>query len=80
MGVSLLGALGMRGGWVAASVDEYVALALAAAADVPKLAALRTALRGHMLASRLCDAPAFVRGLEDAYRCCRLHSCMCDTC
>lgn len=76
VGVSLLAALGMREGWVASSVDEYVALALAAAADVPKLAALRASLRGRMLASALCDAPAFVRSLEDTYRRGCMHSCI----
>ena len=69
MGVSLLAALGLHEGWVARSIDEYVALAVAAAADVPKLARLRAELRPRMLASPLCDAPAFVRGLEDVYRC-----------
>ena len=59
----------MRQGWVAHSVDEYVAHALAAASDVPRLARLRAGLRDRMLASRLCNAPAFVRSLEDVYRC-----------
>lgn len=69
VGVSLLHALDMRSGWIAHSVDEYVAHALAAASDVPRLALLRAGLRGRMLNSRLCDAPAFVRSLEDVYRC-----------
>ena len=68
VGASLLDAMGMREGWVAHSEDEYVRLAVAAAADVPKLAALRMNLRQQMLASRLCDAPTFVRQLEDTYR------------
>lgn len=68
VGVSLLDAMGMPEGWVAQSEDEYVRLAVAAAADISKLAALRGRLRTHMLSSRLCDAPTFVRQLEDVYR------------
>ncbi|BDA40757.1 probable UDP-N-acetylglucosamine-peptide N-acetylglucosam [Coccomyxa sp. Obi] len=68
VGVSLLDAIGMREGWVAQSEDEYVRLAVAAAADIAKLAALRGRLRMHMLSSRMCDAPTFVRQLEDVYR------------
>ena len=68
VGVSLLDAMGMREGWVARSEDEYVRLAVATAADISKLAALRGRLRTHMLSSRLCDAPTFVRQLEDVYR------------
>lgn len=68
VGVSLLDAMEMREGWVAHSEAEYVRLALQAAGDIDALAALRGRLRGHMLASRLCDGPAFVRQLEDVYR------------
>ena len=58
----------MRNGWVAASEDEYVRLAVQAAADVPSLAALRAGLRARVLGSPLCDGPAFTRGLEAQYR------------
>ena len=68
VGVSLLARLGMRGGWVAASEDEYVRLAVQAAADVLGLAALRGGLRARVLGSPLCDARAFTRGLEAQYR------------
>ncbi|CAK0734281.1 hypothetical protein CVIRNUC_000409 [Coccomyxa viridis] len=68
VGVSLLAVLGMRGGWVAASEDEYVRLAVQAAADVPGLAALRAGLRARVLGSPLCDGRAFTRGLEEQYR------------
>jgi len=68
VGVSLLDAVGLRAGWVARSQDEYVVRAVAAAADLPALAALRAGLRPRMLASRLCDGPAFVARLEGVYR------------
>ena len=68
VGVSLLAALDMREGWVAASEDEYVRLAVEAATDVGRLAALRAGLRADILASPLCDAPNFTAQLEDVYR------------
>lgn len=68
VGVSLLSAVGLAGqGWVARSADEYVARAVALAADVPALAALRAGLRERMLASPLCDGPGFVARLEGVY-------------
>ena len=68
MGVSLLAALSMREGWVADSEDQYVQLAVEAAADVGSLAALRADLRPHILTSPLCDAPSFTVQLEEVYR------------
>ncbi len=53
---------------MARDVDEYVRLAVRHASDLPRLAALRQRLRPAMLASRLCDAPRFVRELEGVYR------------
>ncbi len=68
VGVSLLAALNMREGWVADSEDQYVQLAVEAAADVGSLGALRADLRPHILASPLCDAPSFTVQLEEVYR------------
>lgn len=68
VGVSLLAALNMREGWVADSEDQYVQLAVEAAADVGSLAALRADLRPHILTSPLCDAPSFTVELEEVYR------------
>ena len=64
-GASLLTAAGLPD-WVADSADDYVARALAHAADLPRLAALRAGLRAQVLASPLFDAPRFARDLADA--------------
>jgi predicted O-linked N-acetylglucosamine transferase (SPINDLY family) len=53
---------------VAQSEDEYVAMALELAKDLPRLAELRSTLRQRMLNSPLTDAPAFARSVESAYR------------
>lgn len=68
VGVSLLRAIGLTQGWVAASEDEYVQLAVRHAADLQALSQLRAELRPRMLSSPLCDGPSFTRGLEKAYR------------
>ena len=48
--------------------DAYVARAVAAASDLPALAALRETLRERVAASALCDAPGLARCVEDACR------------
>ncbi len=67
MGCAILSGLG-RPEWVAQTEDEYVAIAANLAADLPRLQALRSGLRGQMQASALMDEVAFVRGVEAAYR------------
>ncbi|MBU6487972.1 MAG: tetratricopeptide repeat protein [Burkholderiales bacterium] len=52
--------------WIAADNDDYVAKAVAFAADAPRLAALRSSLRTALLASPLCDAARYARNLEAA--------------
>jgi predicted O-linked N-acetylglucosamine transferase (SPINDLY family) len=52
--------------WIAADEDDYVARAAAFAADLPRLAALRSGLRTQVLASPLFDARRFARHFEDA--------------
>jgi predicted O-linked N-acetylglucosamine transferase (SPINDLY family) len=62
---------------VAATEDEYVALAVALASDRTRLAQLRRDLRRRMSHSPLCDAAGFTRELEQAYR--RLWRAWCAT-
>jgi predicted O-linked N-acetylglucosamine transferase (SPINDLY family) len=54
--------------WVVGNEQEYVELAVARAADIPALAALRAGLRQRVKASPLCDAPRFGRNLGAALR------------
>lgn len=53
--------------WIAQGDDEYVAKAIAFAADVPRLTALRATARASLLASPLCDAARYARHLETAF-------------
>jgi protein O-GlcNAc transferase len=64
-GASLLTAAGLPN-WIAADEDDYVAKALAHAADLEGLARLRAGLRAQVAASPLFDAPRFARHLEEA--------------
>jgi predicted O-linked N-acetylglucosamine transferase (SPINDLY family) len=66
-GASILHAVGLDA-WVADDIHGYVAHAVAAAADLDTLAALRTGLRQRVAASPLCDAPGLARQIEAAYR------------
>jgi predicted O-linked N-acetylglucosamine transferase (SPINDLY family) len=83
MGVPVLTRLGARhAGRMVASVltqvgltdfitrtpDEFVARAVELAADLPRLADLRSQLRERMRGSPLCDGATFTRHLEAAYR------------
>jgi len=53
---------------IADTPDRYVAIAVALAADSGRIERLRAELRPRMAASPLCQAKAFTRNLEDAYR------------
>lgn len=68
IGESLLHRLGLADRLVADSTDDFVAKVAAFAGDASALAALRAELRGRLEGSPLCDAPAFARTLELAYR------------
>ncbi|WP_282183687.1 tetratricopeptide repeat protein [Herbaspirillum sp. ST 5-3] len=64
-GEGLLHHLGMAD-WIADDCDDYVAKAVAHAADLTALTSLRAGLRGRLSLSPLCDAPRFARDLEMA--------------
>jgi protein O-GlcNAc transferase len=53
---------------VAGTEAEYHDIAVALAADLPRLAELRAGLRQRMADSTICNAPAVTRSLEAAYR------------
>jgi predicted O-linked N-acetylglucosamine transferase (SPINDLY family) len=67
VGVSLLTRVGLPE-LIAQNEDDYVERAVALAQDLPRLTELRATLRQRMTQSPLCDAPAFTRNLEAAYR------------
>ncbi|PPQ26197.1 tetratricopeptide repeat protein [Rhodopila globiformis] len=54
--------------WVTDSVEAYIEMAAARAADLPALASLRAALREQVRRSPLCDAPRFGKNLGAALR------------
>ena len=66
VGTSLLTHTGLTE-WIATTPEEYLAIAVAAAHDLPRLAALRRELRERLRHSPLCDATNFTRGLETAF-------------
>jgi len=67
VGASLLTTIGVPE-LITSSVDEYVERAVALATDTPALGSLRCSLRRRMIASPLCDAPAFAAKFESALR------------
>ena len=67
VGASLLSQAGLTD-WIAGSVDDYLEIALALAANPEELYALRRSLRQRVAASSLCDGDSFARKMENAYR------------
>ncbi len=67
VGASLLTRVGLES-LIAPNRDEYVELAVRLAGDRKRLVDLRAALRPRMASSTLCDAAAFARSVEVAYR------------
>jgi protein O-GlcNAc transferase len=76
VGASLLHVVGLDE-LIAASPEEYVERAVALAKDPAKLSDLRSGMRDRLRASRLLDADAFTKTLEDAYR--QMWRTWCDT-
>lgn len=76
VGASILTRVG-RTELIARNTEEYIQIASMLADDTGKLLAMRGELRTDMSKSRLCDAPAFVMQLEDAYR--QMWSVYCDS-
>ena len=64
---SVLAALGLDD-WIAPSIDGFVDMVVARAADRDALRALRRDLRPRLEASPLTDVPRFARDLEAAFR------------
>lgn len=67
VGASLLNASGMSQ-WVANSPEQYIEKAVELAKDPEALASRRTEVRRQLLASHLCDAPAYALRWEGAVR------------
>ena len=68
IGESILATIGLADRLVADSPADYIAKATALADDAAGLAELRSNLRLRLQRSSLCDAAAFARSLEQAYR------------
>ena len=66
-GASILHGAGLDD-WVTDDVETYVARAVAAASDLPALAALRAGMRARLLDSPLLDADGLARAVEEACR------------
>ena len=66
-GVSILSNVGLPE-LIAATPDEYVALAVELASDRPRLQALRGSLRERMRSSPLMDAKGYAADVEAAFR------------
>lgn len=67
MSASILSCVGLRE-WVTSTADQYVKIAVEAAARPQSLASLRAGLRDRMRTSPLCDHAGFVHRLDAAYR------------
>jgi protein O-GlcNAc transferase len=76
VGASLMGSVGLDG-LIASDFESYVEIAVRLARDRSRLLHLRNSLRGIMQSSPLCDARAFARKLEGAYR--TMWQCWCQS-
>jgi len=64
---SILSRVGLED-WVATSIEEYIGIAAAKAADLAALGRLRAGLRQRMSESSVCRPEIVVRELEEGYR------------
>jgi protein O-GlcNAc transferase len=64
-GLGLLQNVGLSN-WIAADLEEYVALAIAHCEDFSKLGVLRKRLRQQVIESPICDSKNFAKNLENA--------------
>lgn len=67
VGASILTRVG-QDDLVASGIDDYVAKAVSLAGNLDRLATLRSALRGRVGASSLCDGTGFARSVETVFR------------
>ena len=67
VGLSMLSRIGLEF-FAASTPAEYVAKATALSQNLEALAKIRASMRQRMANSTLCDAKAYVAGVEDAYR------------
>ncbi len=67
VGASLLTQIG-AGDWIADDAEAFAAIAAGLVSDAPRLAGIRSGLRGRMAASALCDGVRLARGFEALYR------------
>ena len=67
VGVSLLSRLGLED-WIGEDEDDYVRRAAGLAADLDRLAELRSTMRERLGRSTLMDGRVIARDIEDAYR------------
>lgn len=75
VGVSLLKQVGLAE-LIAATPEDYIAIASRLAGEPERLRALRSGLRQRLQASSLCDETGFTWGLESAYR--KMWECWCE--
>jgi predicted O-linked N-acetylglucosamine transferase (SPINDLY family) len=67
-GWSQLNNLGLQRQYAAAAEEDFARLAAASCGNLNELSGLRATLRDRLAHSPLCDAAAFARDLESAYR------------
>ena len=75
VGATLLSRIQGASSLIAESEQQYVAVAVSLAQNIPALQSMRESLRPAMLQSALCNGPAFVAGLTATYQQMWAHYC-----